>query len=107
VSFPVRLSAEGVAMARMSREFSLVLLGAGLLSAGYFLYPEQEPLNLDKEEAGGPAGNNQRARSSRVHHIIIFHSTTTAARTSQTSRSFTGSTTRGGFGRSGVRISGG
>ena len=27
-------------MTRMSREFSLVLLGAGLLTAGYFMWPE-------------------------------------------------------------------
>jgi len=27
-------------MARMSREFSLVLIGAGLLSAGFFFVPE-------------------------------------------------------------------
>ncbi len=94
-------------MARMSREFSLVLLGGGLLSAGYFLYPEQEPLNLDKEEAGGGGGNNQRTRSGRDHHILIFHSTTTAARTNPSRSSFSGATTRGGFGRSGIRISGG
>jgi hypothetical protein len=93
-------------MARMSREFNLVLLGAGLLTAGYFLWPEQEPLKLDKEEAGGGAAGGSR-RTGRVHHIIIFHSTTTAARNNP-SRSFVSSpTTRGGFGSSGARFSGG
>ena len=29
-------------MSRMSREFSLVLVGAGILTAGYFMWPEQD-----------------------------------------------------------------
>ena len=33
---------QDTAMTRMSREFSLVLLGAGLLTAGYFAWPEQD-----------------------------------------------------------------
>jgi hypothetical protein len=29
-------------MRRMSREFSLVVLGSGMLTAGYFAYPEAD-----------------------------------------------------------------
>ena len=36
-------------MSRMSREFSLVLLGAGILTAGYFLAPAPEDDNLTSD----------------------------------------------------------
>jgi hypothetical protein len=94
-------------MARMSREFSLVLLGAGLLTAGYFL-PEPDPVQLAADEATGGNTNSNNSyttrRRARVGHIILFH---TAA--SSPNRAFgTRSTTiRGGFGTSGGRFAGG
>src|SRR5262245_52947609 len=49
----------GSPMTRMSREFTLVLLGAGVLTAGYFLWPEDDPARKANEQANQgrvPAG---------------------------------------------------
>jgi hypothetical protein len=87
-------------MARMSREFSLVLLGTGLLTAGYFLWPEEDPLKLANEQAAAGGGDNgSRARIRHVHIIPIGGIRSPAlVRTA---------TARGGFGRVGVGMSGG
>jgi hypothetical protein len=45
-------------MTRMSREFSLVLLGAGLLTAGYFMWPERDFDKRTEEEAQKRVGGN-------------------------------------------------
>jgi hypothetical protein len=94
-------------MARMNREFSLVLLGAGLLTAGYFLAPDTDPVQRATDAATEGGGDNAQAGSSRrrtrtAHTIIIFHSTVGPHRAFGTS-----STVRGGFGRSGSGIVGG
>ena len=54
-------------MARMSKEFTLVLVGAGILTAGYFLWPEDD-LNAKAEKAAEEqvAGNNNG--HARTHH---------------------------------------
>jgi hypothetical protein len=90
-------------MARMNREFSLVLLGAGLLTAGYFLAPDPDPVQLASDAATTGGGNNAAApvagggsRRRASHTIIIYYSTVGAP-----NRAFgTSSTVRGGFGRS-------
>jgi hypothetical protein len=95
-------------MARMSREFNLVLLGAGLLSAGFFLLPEDDPVNLAAREAesGGPAGAGGAGRGSRVRtgHVIIFYGAPGARSRpfASTARASTTGTSRGGFGRTGA-----
>jgi hypothetical protein len=95
-------------MARMSREFNLVLLGAGLLSAGFFLLPEDDPVNLAAKDAenGGPAGAGGGGRGSRVRtgHVIIFYGApgATSRPFASTARASTTSTSRGGFGRTGA-----
>jgi len=43
-------------MTRMSREFSLVLLGSGLLTAGYFLWPEQDFEKRAEDQARNRVG---------------------------------------------------
>jgi hypothetical protein len=86
-------------MARMSREFSLVLLGAGLLTAGYFLRPQEEPLEKADKANGGPAGGNRRY--ARVHIIPIITSSRASPTVARTA------TIRGGFGRTGIRFGGG
>ncbi len=98
-------------MARMSREFSLVLLGAGLLTAGYFL-PETDPAQRAADEVtDGPTASADSSSSTstgsrrrvRPGFIILYHSTATGP-----NRAFgTSSTVRGGFGRSGSRFVGG
>ena len=46
-------------MARMTSEFSLVLVGSGILTAGYFLYPDDELEAKQKEAVQQQvAGNN-------------------------------------------------
>jgi hypothetical protein len=46
-------------MTRMSRELSLVLLGAGLLTAGYFLWPEQDFEKRSEEQARNRVGGHR------------------------------------------------
>jgi hypothetical protein len=45
-------------MTRMTREFSLVLLGAGVLTTGYFLWPEKDFEKRAEEEARARVGGN-------------------------------------------------
>jgi hypothetical protein len=93
-------------MARMSREFNLVLLGAGLLSAGFFLMPEDDPVTLAAKEAesGGPAGGAGRGSRVRTGHVIIFYGApgATSRPFASTARASTVGTSRGGFGRTGA-----
>lgn len=88
-------------MTRMSREFSLVLLGAGLLGAGYFLWPEEQPGQLPEAQAsdgsttGTSHSSNTHHRTYHGMHIImlpVFGSSSPAAGPA---------VARGGFGRSG------
>ena len=59
-------------MARMSREFSLVLLGAGVLTAGYFLWPEEDlHAKAEREAEQQVAGNNANG-THRTHHGGMF-----------------------------------
>lgn len=64
-------------MTRMSREFSLVLLGSGILTAGYFLAPspEEELERKAEEQAAVRVGHDQEnARTTyyRGGHAVIF-----------------------------------
>jgi hypothetical protein len=90
-------------MTRMSREFSLVLLGAGLLTAGYFLWPEQDFEKRSEEQARNRVGGG------RSHGGVLFighyggsSSVSSAGRTGAM-----GSISRGGIGSIGGRVSGG
>jgi hypothetical protein len=89
-------------MARMSREFNLVLLGAGLLTAGSFLWPEEDPgKRAEQEAANGGGGSHGHTRGSRVFFVTYF------ARPSVPAAAAAGATSRGGFGRVGGVFSGG
>ncbi|CAN5593242.1 hypothetical protein BH11PLA2_BH11PLA2_14650 [soil metagenome] len=65
-------------MSRMGREFSLVLLGSGILTAGYFLAPTNEDALMAK--ADGQAAErvgDKTYRSSGYHShmpLIFLHS---------------------------------
>jgi|SRR6478736_3146718 len=52
-------------MTRMSREFSLVLLGSGILTAGYFLAPspEEELERKAEEQAAARVGHDEQSRT--------------------------------------------
>jgi hypothetical protein len=89
-------------MARMSREFSLVLLGAGLLTAGYFLWPEEDPLKIANEQDAAAGGDGGRGRTTTRRVVFIY--TGAYGRASTVAPS---ATVRGGFGRTGGFFSGG
>jgi hypothetical protein len=64
-------------MTRMSREFSLVLLGSGILTAGYFLAPspEDELERKAEEQAAVRVGHDgEHARTTYYHggHVVFF-----------------------------------
>lgn len=64
-------------MTRMGREFSLVLLGAGMLIAGYFLAPSHEDelqKKADEQAARRVGGSNHRSYYGGGHMILFLHS---------------------------------
>jgi hypothetical protein len=93
-------------MARMSREFQLVLLGAGILTAGSFLWPDPDLAEVAEKNARDPnaGGNSSGGHRHRMGGYIMFIHPRSAP-----SRTFTsGATVRsGGFGGSGARFSAG
>jgi hypothetical protein len=88
----------------MSREFSLVLLGAGVLTAGYFMWPEQDFEKRADEQAANRVGGNGQRRSGGGTLIFIHSSTSHSVAGRSPAMA---SVSRGGFGVSGGRISGG
>jgi hypothetical protein len=56
-------------MARMTREFSLVLVGSGILTTGYFLYPDEDLEAKQQEQVQQQlAGNNQQQNQGQRHY---------------------------------------
>ncbi len=94
----------GFVMTRMTREFSLVLLGAGMLTSGYFLWPEKDFEQRAEEQAQARVGG----RSSGGSHMFFFvhRSGGTYASGGSRSPAMSAVSTRG-FGSSGARFSGG
>ena len=87
-------------MARMTREFSLVLLGAGILTAGYFFWPED-----DLEAKANQQATQQVAGHGSVYrggHLIYLHTGGLGVRSSPASPSVS----RGGFGSVGRSFTG-
>lgn len=89
-------------MARMSREFSLVLLGSGILTAGYFLYPEEDVEAKQKEQVQQQVAGNNHHRT-HYHHggfLWIHTGAWGAGGSPNTGRSVAmgGNVSRGGFG---------
>lgn len=93
-------------MTRMSREFSLVLLGAGILTAGYYVWPEQ---NFDKQaDAQAEKRVGGRPRSGGGGFIFIGHFGGSGASSVSGGRSpAMASVSKGGFGSIGGRVGGG
>lgn len=90
-------------MTRMSREFSLVLLGAGLLSAGFFAWPEPDFEKRAEEQAGRRVGSRHGG-----HFIFIGHfgGGGSYSVTGKGSPAFA-SVSRGGLGSIGGRVASG
>lgn len=90
-------------MTRMGREFSLVLLGSGILTAGYFLAPdpaEAMEKKADEQVANRVAANEQHRRHYYGGHVPIFlwaHSSAFSSNYGRGSSAMTG-VSRGGFG---------
>ncbi|HSQ58378.1 MAG TPA: hypothetical protein VLM40_21840 [Gemmata sp.] len=89
-------------MTRMSKEFSLVLLGSGLLTAGYFLWPEPDFEKRAEEQAGRRVGGRTGGHILFIGHFGGGPSSVSGARPAAI-----GSVTRGGFGSIGGRVAGG
>ena len=88
-------------MARMTRELTLVLLGSGLLSMGYFLWPEDDPAKKAEDAANGGQGGTTRSGRTYGYVVIVRRGTSSPTSYARTT------TVRGGFGRTGIGISGG
>jgi hypothetical protein len=63
-------------MTRMSREFSLVLLGAGILTAGYFAAPsrEEELEKKSEEQAAKQVGHRHHTHRAHIPLLLFVHS---------------------------------
>ncbi len=91
-------------MTRMTRDFSLVLLGAGILSAGYFLAPTPDLEAKADEQAAERVGGGERDSSGQYHHrpgfaMIWLHSGMYSGVAGGAGRSpAVGGVSRGGFG---------
>jgi hypothetical protein len=89
-------------MARMSREFTLVLLGSSLLTAGYFLWPEEDPVKKAEAADADPNNKDRRNGDGRTAYRSRFIIIPIMYRTGGTSPAMPRSTiARGGFGRTG------
>ncbi|MBX9625423.1 MAG: hypothetical protein K2X82_16575 [Gemmataceae bacterium] len=88
-------------MTRTTRELSLVLIGAGVLAAGYAVWAGRDFAKRDEEEAQKRAG----CTTTRYHTFIWIHAGRTYA--GGPSPAAAAHTTRGGFGATAARVSGG
>ena len=98
------------AMTRMTREFSLVLLGAGLLTTGYFVYDGDDAVakEADKRAENRVGGNNNGRRTHGGGFIFIGHFGGGGASSVSGGRSpAMASVSKGGFGSIGGRVGGG
>ena len=88
-------------MPRMTRELSLVLVGSGILTAGYFLYPEDDIEAKQKEQVQQQlAGNQNNNQTTRRHGGVFIWIHTGAFSSGANSRpvAMGGNVSRGGFG---------
>jgi hypothetical protein len=87
-------------MSRMGREFSLVLLGAGVLTAGYFLAPSPDAdleQKADQQAAARVGGGSTTGRH-YYHPIVWVHSPVYAGAPSGRPATAAAPVARGGFG---------
>ena len=87
-------------MTRMSREFSLVLLGAGVLTAGYFMFREDNDLFAKEEEQSKQQVSGTHRTGGHMPLIFIYGGGYSGGRS--TSPATAGGVARGGFGSMGA-----
>jgi len=95
-------------MSRMSREFSLVLLGSGILTAGYFLAPtpaEALAAKADDQAAervhGSTTGSSHRHGHGMLMPLLFVHSMGYSGSSAGRPAGTTAGVTRGGIGAMG------
>jgi hypothetical protein len=97
-------------MTRMSKEFTLVLLGSGILTAGYFTVPsaEEEMEKKAEEQAAHRTGHTHYHRHHGIGFIPLFiHSHGYAGSATGRPAAHSATTRSGGFGSVGRAFSGG
>jgi hypothetical protein len=96
-------------MTRMSKEFSLVLLGAGILTAGYFLAPtaEEEMEVKAEEQAAHRTGHTNYRHYHGGGMFIWLHSPGYAGTTTGRPAAYSATSRAGGFGSVGRSFSAG
>lgn len=98
-------------MTRMSKEFSLVLLGSGILTAGYFTIPTAEEGMEAKAEEQAAHRTGHSSSSYHRHHtggvFLWVHSAGYAGHTSGRPAAYSPTTRSGGFGSISRGYSGG
>jgi hypothetical protein len=97
-------------MTRMTREFSLVLLGTGILTAGYFLAPSPDDeleKKADEQAAQQVHAANGQDNTYRRHTLIWVHSAGYTGGYSGGRSPAMSSVSRGGFGGLGHTAAGG
>lgn len=98
-------------MTRMSKEFSLVLLGAGVLTAGYFtIPPADEELEQKAEEQAAQRTGHEHGSRYRTHTpglFLFIHSAGYAGGPGGRPAAYSPSARSGGFGGVARGFSGG
>ncbi len=99
-------------MTRMSKEFTLVLLGSGILTAGYFTVPaaEEEMEKKAEEQAAHRTGHSTYHRHHYYGHggmLLWIHSSGYAGHPSGRPAAYSPTSRSGGFGSVGRGFSGG
>jgi hypothetical protein len=97
-------------MTRMSKEFTLVLLGSGILTAGYFTVPSAEEGMEEKaeEQAAHRTGHSNYHRHHGYMPLLLWvHSPGYAGHPSGRPVAHSPTTRSGGFGSIGRGFSGG
>lgn len=94
-------------MTRMSKEFSLVLLGAGVLTAGYFMVPsaEEEMEVKAEEQAAHRTGHTTHHRMHGVPLLLWLHSPAYAGSPNGRPAAYSSTSRAGGFGSIGKSMS--
>lgn len=90
-------------MSRMSREFSLVLLGSGILTAGYFMAPTPADALAQKadEQAANRVGNTHHRHYGHGGLLLFVHGGGYSGSTTGRPVGATAGVTRGGIGSMG------
>jgi len=96
-------------MSRMGKEFGLVLLGSGILSAGYFTAPspEEEMEKKSEEQAAQRTGHNNSSHYRSGGFFLFVHSPAYAGSSTGRPSAYSPTSRSGGFGTVGRAFSGG